>query len=146
MSQTFTTYSAQFRITSGVTGGNIVIQGSATKAVQILGILLSASALEYQLTRLSGITGGTSAVITGFPLDPLNPAATAVVRQYSVAPTLTVVGILDGVTFETNVSPYLFDYTLIPGQAIILRGTSDYLAIVSGATAICQGSIRWVET
>lgn len=70
------------------------LDGSATKKIQLAKIVVSGSELtaiaqnDLRVTMLSSIsTGGTATVGTAVPFISTNPAATAVFRGFTVAPT-----------------------------------------------------------
>lgn len=70
------------------------LDGSATKKIRLLKVVVSGSELtaiavnDLRLTMLSSIsTGGTATVGVATPFDSTNPAATAVFRGFTVAPT-----------------------------------------------------------
>lgn len=70
------------------------LDGSATKKIRLLKVVVSGSELtaiavnDLRLTKLSSIsTGGTATTATAVPFDSDFPAATAVFRGFTVAPT-----------------------------------------------------------
>lgn len=70
------------------------LDGSATKKIQLAKIVVSGSELtaiaqnDLRVTILSSIsTGGTATIATAVPFVPTDPAATAVFRGFTVAPT-----------------------------------------------------------
>jgi hypothetical protein len=70
------------------------LNGSATKKIRLLKVVVSGSELtaiavnDLRLTKLSAAsTGGTATIGTAVPFDSVNPAATAVFRGFTVAPT-----------------------------------------------------------
>lgn len=70
------------------------LDGSATKKIRLLKVIVSGSELtaiavnDLRLTKLSSIsTGGTATTGVAVPFDSLNPAASAVFRGFTVAPT-----------------------------------------------------------
>ncbi len=129
------------------------LDGSATRKIRLLQIAISgtvASAVAVQslrLTKLSSIsTGGTATTGTAVPFNSTNPAATAVFRGFTVAPTGggTVVGgiatarlLLDVIT--TLMSPpelVVFDFTTLPSNSRpTLNDATEALALdYTGAT------------
>jgi hypothetical protein len=110
--------------------------------------------------RSSGNTGGTSATATIAKLDKNDPAPTAVVRTYTTNPTPgTDAGIIRALSFApqtaggNNVIPsqvYRFGGAGGVIKPITLRGTSEYLALVSNASNGVAGftsrlSVEWTE-
>ena len=160
------TYSASTSFTIASTATDIfTIYGSATKTVRITRIALSgiqttASTGAFQLIkRSSANTGGTTASVTAVPFDSNSTAATATVLAYTANPTGlgTSVGTLLWFTKEivtsafanSDYSPFVIDYANRPSQAIVLRGTSQGLAIdASGGTFsgnTIRASFEWTE-
>lgn len=126
------------------------ITGSATKTVRITRIEVSgqattaAAAQVVLLVRSTANTSGTSTAPTIVPHDSNSAAATAVVKAYTVNPTTgSLVGnirndyvFLAAPATATVGSDKLFlDFGTRPSQAIVLRGTTQVLAInLNGAT------------
>ena len=142
------------------------IQGSASKTIRITRITIAARATAANQYRVSLIkysvflTGGTSAAPTIVPHDSLSAAATAVVNTWAgglptpgtavgkIADDSLPVGVLGTPTFNNEV--VLYDFGIRPAQAIVLRGTAQYLAINSGGAALPSGfvadvRIEWTE-
>jgi hypothetical protein len=143
-----------------------LIQGSATKTIKIQKILYTMTAGNQTnvvitvVRRSSGNTGGTSATATIAKLDKNDPAPTAVVRTYTTNPTPgTDAGIIRALSFApqtaggNNVIPsqvYRFGGAGGVIKPITLRGTSEYLALVSNASNGVAGftsrlSVEWTE-
>jgi hypothetical protein len=109
--------------------------------------------------RSTANTGGTSATITAGSQDTTNAAATAVVRSYTANPSAlgTVNGVLRSHRFSIstaggagNIGPLNeWDFGARPAQAIVLRGTSDMLAINLGGVTITSpilsATVEWTE-
>jgi hypothetical protein len=108
--------------------------------------------------RSSANSGGTSAAATAVPNDSTNPAATATVLNYTANPTAlgTAVGTVRAArifipTSGTDTSDFVneWDFGNIIGQAIVLRGTSQVLAINLNATTVTGGTwtcyVEWSE-
>jgi len=166
------TYRASASFTPQATAAVTVIsiQGSATKTVRVKRIIVggAATALSdtlFQLVRTSALgAGGTTVNPTIAKLDTNSAAATAVVAHYTTTLKAagTTVGVLstvrlfqDTVTTPTVASKeaaFLYPERGMPvGQAIVLRGTSDFLEVQNqNAGNLAAGSvldyvIEWEE-
>lgn len=157
----FTAFSPGVAATTDI----LTLAGSATQTVRVLQVGLfvdtATAAAEYdvQLVRRSTAgTGGTATTVTGRPLDKNDAAATAVAKIYTVAPTAgTLVGLLWAKQAYVPVAPaiaasVLFDFSALGkgGKALILRGTTDVLAVnLNGATPAnalsIDGYVVWTE-
>jgi len=138
------------------TGTIFVLQGSATKTIRILRVHVSGTAgtsitVDVSLAKWSaapsGGTTGTAPTIT--PHDSTNAAGTAVASTYTVAPTAgTLVGNLRtqklycNATATTSGEDIDWEFGVRPGQAPTLRGTTQYIAILSGALLGASGSFN----
>jgi hypothetical protein len=138
------------------------ITGSATKLIRVLQVLISgyrsvSSAIPIRLDKRSTAnTGGTPLTVTSCPHDSNDPSATALVQAYSTNPTT---GVLVAVirsqemflnTQATGQSDVIdWEFGLLPGKAIVLRGTSQVLAVNLGGLTITGGTfdffITWTE-
>lgn len=139
------------------------ITGSATKVIRITsvrftisttagsGILINASLIK----RSTADTGGTSTVAVNVPYDSNNAAGTAVVRGYTVNPTLgTAIGPIRAIRYAAtpaavpNQEAYI-EFGTRPAQTVILRGTSQQLCVNFGSTSITGDtvdiSVEWTE-
>lgn len=150
----------------------ISIQGSATKTVRIKriglsGVSTAAGQNIYALQRSTALgAGGTTVNPTLAKMDFLSAAATAVVAHYTTsakaAGTSTGIGPLTTANVQTCVTAVpttsvlpvtqLFPEFGAPiGQAIVLRGTSDFLEVQNLAAAnLAAGTvlnyfIEWEE-
>lgn len=146
------------------------IQGSSTKTVRIHRIKVSWSSVTGNtggntlgMRRYSVLTGGTTGSTPAITQDDTNdPAPTAVVLQYSAVPTTATV-IPAGSFFSAeamfwqsstpNASlPIPVEWTFGDegGEAITLRGTSDYagifMAAIGSATPLAWIRIMWTES
>lgn len=140
-----------------------VIQGSGTKTIKITrlefavtttagsGALISASWIKR-----SGANTGASTVATNTPHDSNNAAATATVTFYTANPSVlgASVGAIRAIraeAYNTSTAPTYTIWTFgdRPGQAIYLRGTSQYLALNFGGATVTNGiaciNIEWTE-
>lgn len=134
----------------------LVISGSATKTVRIIGILFDLGNLtsNNQVTlrvvkRSSANTGGTSTLHNGVSCDSTSPAATATVRAYTANPT---VGAQVGIAVSQSISNtdktnpaagfpvQLFSFGMIHGKACVLRGVNESVAINFNGVAIANNS------
>jgi hypothetical protein len=139
--------------------------------IEISGITDSAVAVaaDCQLVRRSTAnSGGTSTNSPALvPFDSTNAAASATVLSYTANPTLgTLVGtaraalraqklmLTLGTYTATDfppVAPIVWDFSDTQGQAIILRGTGEVLAVNLNAvtlvgTVSLNISVEWIET
>jgi hypothetical protein len=139
------------------------IQGSATKTIRITRLAISGDSSSNDrlnvdlLRRSSANTGGTSSVLTNVKNDSLNPSATAVVRAYTANPTLgTLVGLMDSqvLLFPSTAgnvpTEYTWEFGTRAAQGIVLRGTSEQIAINLGGAAVGTTTaisicVEWVE-
>ena len=126
------------------------ITGSASKTIRITRLEISgqqttaAAAQVIVLVRSTANSGGTASTLTAVPHDSNSPAATAVVKAYTANPTTgnLVANIYAGYVFlaapgtaTVGSDKVVLDYGNRPGQAIVLRGTSQVLAVnLNGAT------------
>lgn len=164
------TYSASIvRLASVASATDIfTITGSATKTVKVKRIAISGTQTTHSwrdilaVKRSTANTGGSSTAPTRVPHDSNNNAATATVLAYTANPTLgTLVGtIRSGKMSMSQVTPsnaqsngpgnhLIWDFGADGGQPIILRGTSQVLAINLNGVTIAGASfdinIEWTE-
>ena len=159
------TYAAAIAgLVSAATATDIfTITESATKTIRILRIIFSistttGSGLSFTaqlIKRSTANSGGTSTSPTVVAHDSNDAAGTAVVRAYTANPTLgTTVGSIraerteaapQGITRDRVV----WDFGVRNGRAIVLRGTSEVLAVNFNSTTITGpvigASIEWTE-
>jgi hypothetical protein len=134
------------------------ITGSPSKIVRVTRIRFSASAAtgaiaDVSVARFSALSGGTSAAVTIGALDTTNPAATAAPKVWTVAATTaTLVALLTSERFEivtasVAVQPGLIEWEFgnLNSQALVLRGTSDFIGIKTSATGTTQVGDIWIE-
>lgn len=139
------------------------LTGSATKVVRLVriwvtGVQTTASALDIKLIKRSTAnSGGTSEVVSAVPHDSLSPAATAVMRAYTVNATNqgTQVGSLGSrkimipAAGDKTPTPTPAYEAIVPSQAIVLRGTSEVVAVNFCGDVITGGKINcsfeWTE-
>lgn len=157
------TYSLAATVTTAAAATDVVtIVGSATKTIRVIlvrvtGIATTAITTPVLLIKRSTAnTGGTSTAPTAVSHDSSNPAATATGLAYTANPTVgATVGTLrqDRLTFATTatVAEGPIEWTLgnKPGQALVLRGTTQVLAVNLNGVTITGGSlsvdIEWTE-
>lgn len=167
------TYRAAGNFTPQATGAVtlISIQGSATKTVRIkrigVGGVATANVQQiFQLLKTSALgAGGTAVAPTVTPLDSASPAGTAVVQHYTttlkatgtaIGGPLTMANVQLSVTAVPTVGvlpvTQMFPEFGAPvGQAIVLRGTSQYLEVQNvlaanlGAGSVLCYFIEWEE-
>lgn len=158
-------YSASVTDLAVVTGATdfFTISGSAIKTVIVKRVIVSATAQSttqadiLMLKRSSANPGGASSAVTIVPHDSTNAAATATVLAYTANPTLgTLVGVVRSVDYtlvarNSNSSADIreFNFGTEEDQGIVLRGTSELMAINHNGDAIngCQMhvSVEWRE-
>lgn len=120
------------------------ITGSATRTVKVRRIKISATRTADAKTdillikRSTANSGGTSTTQTIVPHDSTNAGGTAVVRAYTANPATlgTTVGTVRAqkqyipvAASSQQESVVEWDFSLVADQPIILRGTSEVLAI-----------------
>jgi hypothetical protein len=142
------------------------LDGSATRKIQLLRMVVSgveATALavnDLRLTKLSSIsTGGAATVGTAVPFDSANPAATAVFRGFTTAPTGggVVIGAIAVVKLPLNLAtttlpaPIVFSFEALPSSSRpTLHTAAEALALdFNGATPANAPNLDiyawWVE-
>jgi hypothetical protein len=146
------------------------IKGSATKTVRVKRVLVSGAATAladtlFRMTLLSASgTGGTAVTPTIAKLDSASSTATAVVTHWTTAAQSagTVTSVLSHwrqfiatvttpATAYTNPQQVVFPEAGMLGQAIVLRGTSEFLQVENlnggnlGAATVLEYVIEWVE-
>jgi hypothetical protein len=135
------------------------ITGSATKTVRVLRVGVSgiATAVGTQVVNLikrsTANTAGTSAGVTAVSHDSTNAAASATVLQYSANPTLgTAVGTVRSAALPFGAAAAVgggekeWNFSDNNDQAIVLRGTSQVLALNLNAAIIAGATVTaWVE-
>lgn len=141
----------------------VTIAGSASKTVRItrISVTLTTTAgsgigLNILLIKRSALdTGGTSATQTNVPHDSSSAASGATIKSYTANPTGlgaavgTVRTIRYAVASSNSIIIAEWDFGNRPSKAIVLRGTSENLAINANATSITGGimdvDIEWTE-
>lgn len=138
------------------------ITGSASKTIRITKIVVSglattAGQLNPLLVRRSAAnTGGTSTAPTPLKRDTNDVAASATLALYTANPTVgTAVGTLDSCRLFLALATATpdacrFEFGVNNDKMLILRGTSDILAINFAGAAVPAGGIvdidvEWVE-
>lgn len=139
------------------------ITGSATKTVRITRIGFSGTQNTSStrnvllIKRSTANSAGTSTTPTVVPSDSTNAAGTAVVRAYTVNPTLgTTIGTIRSQRFQllaTNVTNPIdrifWEFGDGPSQAIVIRGTSEVLAVnlnsITSSNNLFDIDIEWTE-
>lgn len=128
-----------------------IIIGSATTTIRIYKIFIyttqtSAGTNQIYLKRYSTAdSAGTPTTVTARPLDTNNAAATATIRRYTANPTLgTLVGTMDIAYISAGAvgssDPlFIWDFTNIEMQPLVLRGTSDQVAVNFNGAALPAG-------
>lgn len=159
------TYSASIINLAVVTGATDfwTISGSATKTIIVKRLLFSGTAQATaqcdinMLVRSSANSGGSSSAISCVPHDSTNAACTATVLGYTANPTLgTLVGLIRSVDYtlvaeNSNAIADIreFDFGTEEDQGIVLRGTSELLALNfnadAGNSVKIHVSVEWRE-
>ena len=140
------------------------ITGSAGKTIRVNRIIASgiatsdANVLLQLIKRSSANSGGTATTLTAVPHDVANGVAAATVRAYTVNPTVgTAVGTLRtgrvavGSASPSSASPTASKQVELfsvsgRGQAIVLRGATEVLAVNMNAVTLTGGSMSfWIE-
>lgn len=157
------TYSAAVTFAPAAAATDVfTITGSATKTIRITEIRVTASqtvaASSFPISlivRSAANTAGTSASVTAVPHDSLDAAATATVKSYTANPSGlgAAVGSVRVERMEATTSggaappASTFIFGNKPSKAIVLRGTSQLLAVNfnANAAATAQVAIEWTE-
>lgn len=158
------TYSASVTVATAATATDVVtLTGSASKTIRITEVRVSGIATTAITTpvllikRSAANTGGTSTALTAVPHDSTNAAATATGLAYTVNPTGlgAAVGTVrnDRISFAltatASAGPDVWDFGNRPSQALVLRGTSQVLAVNLNGVTVTGGSlsvdIEWTE-
>lgn len=139
----------------------IVLTGSATKTVRVTRIEVSGIATTILdttvrlLLRTTADSGGTAVAVAPYAHDQTNAGATAAVATYAGGlPTVN-----DGTNRIVRASKLLFnlsapaagsesgrlmwDFGDRPGQAFVLRGITQQLAINLNGVSVSGGSVDW---
>lgn len=151
-----TTYSASAtNIAAAATATDIfTITGSATKTVRVTRIVISGVQTTagigsiLLIKRSTANSAGTSAAMTAIPHDSNNAAATATALSYTVNPTTgTAVGTLRSEKYlvaapasTSDQTSLVWDFGNRPGQAIVLRGIAQVLAVNLNGVTFTGGS------
>jgi hypothetical protein len=135
----------------------VTMQGSSTKTIRVLKITIdaiqntSATRNLLLIKRSSANTGGTSSSQTIVPHDSSAAATTATILAYTANPSAlgTNVGNIRTAKIQqlaTNVTNPLdhivWDFGNRPGQALVLRGTSEFLAINLNSVTSSNNSLN----
>lgn len=162
--QTFTASSAAFSTVATPTDV-FAITGTASKTVKITkmwisGVQTTAGVITtLMIKRSTANSGGTSASVTAVAHDSNNSSATATVLQYTANPTTgtTVGNVWSGkhsvpAAATAGIGGFcgvLVDFVELYGQPVVLRGTSQVLAINLNSVTLTGGSIHcgvtWTE-
>lgn len=144
----------------------VAISGSATKTVQITRAECNGTSATGAVTsditaikRSTANTGGTSTTPTAVPMDSSSAAATAVVRAYTVNPTVgTPVGTVASAKIPLPAPTTAGDLSRValanyapPAQPVTLRGVAQVWAINGNGATLGAGAVsldcvvEWVE-
>lgn len=159
------TYSASAAVVLAASATDVfTITGSASKTIRVnriavTGKATAASVFAVDLSKRSTAnTGGTSSAATAVPHDSASAAASATVLSYSANPTLgSLIGTVRlqllaftiAATTPFPPSPLVWDFTTRNGQAVVLRGITQVLALSLEAQTVTGGAvfveIEWTE-
>jgi hypothetical protein len=139
----------------------ITFYGSGTKTIRVTRITLSGTATAATSTtvqlfrRSTTASGGTSSSPLTVAHDTTNAAATVAILQYTANPTPgTSAGAMEQETLNFSSASTLngrivWDYGVRNGQGIVLRGTSQGIAVsLAGATVtggVLNYKFEWTE-
>jgi hypothetical protein len=139
------------------------ITGSASKTIRVTRVRISGTettaghAVFQLIKRSTANTAGTSASVTAVPLDSNDAAASATVLSYTANPTLgTTIGsiavsriFLPAAATATGEESMLLTFGDLAAKALVLRGTSQVLAVNLNGATVTGGSlhieIEWTE-
>jgi len=139
---------------AGATVTVIEINGFLAGSVQVTGFWVdSDSPINLALVRTSTLAAGASIADTAVPHDPLNLAASAGIRHFTVAPVNGVIigGIRSFNPGAAGVAPLPIDYRFgfrdLLSQPIVLRGATDALILlqISAISSLLRFAIEWNE-
>lgn len=153
------TYRASLNAFTPVAGVTLSLKGSASKTIKIRKIGYSVTAAtgavcDVKVDKLSALTGGTAATVTGFALDSSNAAYSATVQSYSGSvATPTSVGTIDNTRYEivtaavaVNPQRVVMHFGDTNGvQCPTLRGTSEWVALIFSAVGTTPVADIWIE-
>jgi hypothetical protein len=143
----------------------LVLTGSATKVirvtkVEVVGTATTASIYDhYIIKRTTANTGGTSSSVTAAKSDSADDAQTAALKLYTANPSAVGTGIAieahktylsASATPGAAALPSSYEFGVRNDKAIVLRGTSESLAINFNGQAVPSGaslylSFEWTE-
>lgn len=142
------TYESSFAVVGAAAGDVVEIIGSASMIVLVLEIAIIKPTVQVThqiIKRSAAATGGTSANATLVPLDSGNPAATAVIKNYSADPTE---GAAVGTIFRAIIATtenFSKSWVDGGGQAVVLRGVAQTLCINLSAASNFDCYVRFSE-
>lgn len=159
------TYSAAANsITTAATPTDVcTLTGSASKTIRVTSVQFNGSTSSGSgllssvqlIKRSTANSAGTSASITAVPHDSASAAATATALSYTANPTLgTTVGNIRAtrISYQSaagNAPILTWEFGNRPTQAVVLRGTSQVLAVNLNSVTVTGGSIscsfEWSE-
>ena len=143
----------------------LVLSGSASKVIRVTKVSLVGTATaasiydHYVIKRTAANTGGTSTSVTAAKSDSSDDAQTATLKLYTANPS----GLGTGISVEANKTylsasatpgaaalPIVYTFGTRNDKAIVLRGTSESLAINFNGQAVPSGAslylnIEWTE-
>jgi hypothetical protein len=143
----------------------VVLSGAANKVIRVTKVVIVGTATaasiydHYVYKRTAANTGGTSTTPTAAQSDSTDAAQTATLRLYSANPSALGTGALveanktylsASATPGAAALPTIYTFGTRGDKAIVLRGTSESLAINFGGQAVPSGaslyiSVEWTE-
>jgi hypothetical protein len=142
------TYIVSFANLAAVAGNAIQLACIANKNLALLEFYLDKPgvAINVVMRRQSTAdSAGTSTTPTPVVLDTKDPAASAVVKLYTAAPTQ---GTLVGNLFHCNLDPAAYekiDVRFNNGQPAVLHGAAETFAWTVDASGALTGFLKWCE-
>lgn len=137
------------------------ITGAANKTIRVLRMSFcstqtTAGQRDVSLVKRSTANlVGTSSTVTAVPHDSTSQPAQATVRSYTANPTLgSTVGIVRSKkvlvgSFISDPDEFISDFGNRPGQAVVLRGATQVLALNMNSTSSAGNSVacsvEWTE-
>lgn len=157
---TYRACAVAYALLASATAPCIYVTGSSTKTVRITKIRFSASAgtgtvCDVTLRRFTALSGGGFGTgnITTSELDTPNPGSTATVHATtSLITTVTGATVLaceryEIVTPAATTLPGLIEWNfgIANDQALVLRGTADFVGITVSAIGTTPAADVWIE-
>jgi hypothetical protein len=137
----------------------VTLFGSATKTIRLLRVTVSGSAATASQVIAVGLqklstppTGGVAVNPAIVPHDSASPAGSAVVAHYTTLPTLgTALGyirqaqVMFGLLTALTIDRMVWDFTTRNGQGLVLRGTSQGVAVNLNGVTLTNATLLGYE-